>query len=477
MKRSQFQKICPKVINDSIEVTLLLKFRYLWVDKYCINQNDAKEKHDQIRHIDLIYANAQVTIIAAAGADPLYGLPGVAGTLRKKQPKLAVSDGIISSTLPASAWVIKNSKWASRGWTYQEGLLSKRRLFFTDEQVFFECNSMHCAESLILPLDAMHAKNGKIFKTWVPGRIFHWKDPGAKPWQVMGYVASYNKRQLTFAEDTLNAMQGIFQAFSKSRRSVYQLMGVPILSPIALSHGTPHKSVPRSSEKSFLIGLCWFSIQPGGRRPQFPTWSWAGWTGDLSITLNFAKEWTMSLGDTKIWFEENDKKLLKLPAFDSLPTFLSQASFTPGIIQIEAWTFPCSIVGHPLPENVNGWYYAKLPLGDEKFILLRFYADREIQNSDAENVQPLNKALIGIIFGDLRSELPKFTVLVVEDMGDYAERVGCFSSIFFNSIFQGNANDFYLVHENYVPRQLRRQDILPKWLKDLEKTRRTLRVR
>jgi hypothetical protein len=114
--------------------------------------------------MDLIYANAQVTIIAAAGADPWYGLPGVAGTLRKKQPKLAVSDGIISSTLPASAWVIKNSKWASRGWTDQEGLLSKRRLFFTDEQGFFECNSMHCAESLNLPLDAMHTKTGRYLR-------------------------------------------------------------------------------------------------------------------------------------------------------------------------------------------------------------------------------------------------------------------------------------------------------------------------
>lgn len=61
---------CPKVINDSIEVTLLLNLRYLWVDKYCINQTDAKEKHDQIRHMDLVYANAQATIIAAASADP-----------------------------------------------------------------------------------------------------------------------------------------------------------------------------------------------------------------------------------------------------------------------------------------------------------------------------------------------------------------------------------------------------------------------
>lgn len=185
----------------------------------------------------------------------------------------------------------------------------------------------------------------------------------------------------------------------------------------------------------------------------------------------------MSLEDTKIWFEENDNKLLKLPAFDSLPTFLSRASFTPRFIQIEAWTFSCSIVGDPLPTKVPGLYYAKLLLGDEQFIHLRFYADKEIQNSDAENIISLKNLLIGIIFGDLSSDLPKFTVLVVEDMGDYAERVGCFSSIFFNSIFQDNANEFYCVHENAFPCQLRRTDVLPKWLKKLEKMRRTIRVR
>jgi hypothetical protein len=108
---------------------------------------------------------------------------------------------------------------------------------------------------------------------------------------------------------------------------------------------------------------------------------------------------------------------------------------------------------------------------------LRFFADRELQNIDAENVKTLEKALVGIIFGDLSSDMPKFAVLVVEEMGGYAERIGCFSSTLFNSIFLENANDFHPVHENYFPRQLRRQDILPKWLKDLEKTRRTLRVR
>ena len=98
--------------------------------------------------MDLIYALAQVTIIATAGQGPDYGLPGVRGTLHSCQPQLKIGNHFLVSTLPSPKLAIKSSKWATRGWTYQEGLLSKRRLFFTNEQVFYECNGMHCMESL-----------------------------------------------------------------------------------------------------------------------------------------------------------------------------------------------------------------------------------------------------------------------------------------------------------------------------------------
>jgi hypothetical protein len=39
----------PQVIEDSIFVVLQLGGRYLWVDRYCIDQNDAIEKHRQIQ--------------------------------------------------------------------------------------------------------------------------------------------------------------------------------------------------------------------------------------------------------------------------------------------------------------------------------------------------------------------------------------------------------------------------------------------
>jgi hypothetical protein len=71
---------------------LELNINYLWVDKNCINQLDAEEMATQIEQMDLIYANAQLNIIAAVCEEPQHGLPGVSGTLRKEQASLKVGE-------------------------------------------------------------------------------------------------------------------------------------------------------------------------------------------------------------------------------------------------------------------------------------------------------------------------------------------------------------------------------------------------
>ena len=72
-----------RVIEDAITVTKELGFRYLWIDRYCISQIDASERRHQIARMDQIYADAVLTIVAAAGEGPDYGLPGVSETFRR----------------------------------------------------------------------------------------------------------------------------------------------------------------------------------------------------------------------------------------------------------------------------------------------------------------------------------------------------------------------------------------------------------
>ncbi|KAF5597635.1 ankyrin repeat-containing protein [Fusarium subglutinans] len=140
-------------IEDAIQVTLELGYRYLWVDRYCIVQTgDEAIKQEQLRHMHLVYANAEVTLIAAAGEDSSAGLPGVPGRPRNQQPGALIQGHAVICIPPdPSLHIRSNSTWDTRGWTYQEGLLAGRRLYFSEYEISYECRHMLCREAIHLP--------------------------------------------------------------------------------------------------------------------------------------------------------------------------------------------------------------------------------------------------------------------------------------------------------------------------------------
>jgi hypothetical protein len=169
----------PRGIEDAMEVTKNLGFRYIWIDKYCIYQNSDQDKGHQIRQMDMIYQGSVLTIIAAAG-DENTGLPGIGSTPRTIQPVLSLENSTIISTMPHPHHVIKRSTWMTRGWTLQESILARRRLVFTEDQVYFECNAMNCFESLAVPLDLVHTKTKDRFYSFMRSGLFNGRDEGLK---------------------------------------------------------------------------------------------------------------------------------------------------------------------------------------------------------------------------------------------------------------------------------------------------------
>jgi hypothetical protein len=451
---------CPDVIRDSMETVMKLGMKFLWVDRYCIDQTDVQDKHDQISQMDSIYANARITIIAATKVSET-GLPGTGSTLRKNQPSLSIRGLKIASTLPHSRYLVDQSKWVTRGWTYQEGILSKRRLIFTDSQVFFECNGMHCVESLILPVDAMHSKTKARFRTTVPSGAFDWKTPGTDPYRIMSYISAFGKRELTFVEDRINAMRGIFHAFERCWMPVHQFVGVPIVHPVyRTSIAKPYKPVSRTAEQCFLIGLTWRHCKAGNRIPLFPSWSWAGWTGEFLGSLIFSSEWASSPEDINVTLENADGILTCFPSWEILP---SLASYEPldgkSFIHIEADVFPCSIEQsdeRPLvskeskhsQEAIETRQYAKLeipglPEGD--VIHLDLHPDQTLTGRPEVHGADIR----GILIGDLNSNNREVAVVFVKELGGEAERVA--SGYFFGSMGNPVTDEWrYLPHAELV---------------------------
>lgn len=110
----QLPSAIPRTIEDAMTVTKQLGYRFLWIDRYCIDQQKNVEKHQQIRQMGSIYHNADVTIIAAAGPDPSYGLPGVEATPRRSQMREDIGGQTLIAFPDVPQDLIQKSAWMSR---------------------------------------------------------------------------------------------------------------------------------------------------------------------------------------------------------------------------------------------------------------------------------------------------------------------------------------------------------------------------
>ncbi|KAF2118317.1 heterokaryon incompatibility protein-domain-containing protein [Lophiotrema nucula] len=261
----------PKTIEDAMWVALELGIPRIWVDQYCIAQDDLEEKLNTIAAMNQIYGSAELTVIAASG-DSSYGLPGVRDTLRKEQRFVRTT----SCTFVVAGDIcqeIRSSRWNSRGWTYQEGLLTPRRLVFTKSQMYFQCDEMHCLESL----------TGGLYNPSVPDdrglKFFPRVGSGLSLNAVHELIMEYFPRHLSFGSDSINALEGVMNAFSDQSSNARagdtrtkHFFGIPCFQYTNSSY---------NATGLFADGLLWTAQSPVARvsspmnNPEFPSWSWA----------------------------------------------------------------------------------------------------------------------------------------------------------------------------------------------------------
>ncbi|KAK5655184.1 hypothetical protein OQA88_6083 [Cercophora sp. LCS_1] len=103
------------VVKDAMTVARELGYNYLWVDRYCIEKLDNAVRQGQLDNMDAVYGSADVTIVAAAGTDSSFSLPGIRPRQPRKQPARArVKGHTLVSIPPDPATILKPSTWATR---------------------------------------------------------------------------------------------------------------------------------------------------------------------------------------------------------------------------------------------------------------------------------------------------------------------------------------------------------------------------
>lgn len=341
-------RIAP-VVRDAINLVQGLKGTYLWVDTLCIVQDDDLSKHNQIQHMAHIYSRSFLTIVAAESLDANSKLPFTQyvdpAKITDTYPgaNSPVYDGDLEQSL-------LHSKFGSRGWTFQEVLLSRRRLFTFTNQTILHCGKGSWYSGLsddwevpwkgtrypLLPLPLSRLEEPpKTDEETTAHHLLSYK----------GVVEAYTQKHFTFDSDISAAFAGIQSTFEA-------VLGC------RFHYGMPEDLIEHSILWSPSAGK-----GPGRRRRGFPSWTWQGWIGAVSFPAlggeyrnenSLTQSWLSNPG---IILSNEDEEyapptslplhhsgLYMIPQMASLdnPKALSTSCFNPdGALSFQACTIPC----------------------------------------------------------------------------------------------------------------------------------------
>ncbi|KIM97278.1 hypothetical protein OIDMADRAFT_65126, partial [Oidiodendron maius Zn] len=273
----------PKTYQDAIAITRRLGHRYIWIDSLCIIQDSKPDWEHEAARMAEVYQNAWLTISATRSSSPTSGcynstekqtveLRGVIRNspfilhARRAMEHVPSDWGVDPKNAPMRRFPLP---LLTRGWAFQERLLSARVLHFGPQELFWECRERVTCEC-------------KGIKEWdrdanivtyqgAPPKITQnrFVNSAAKRDQMharwRSLVEEYSRRRLTVGTDRLPAFAGLATEMQGylSQRYFAGLW-----------------------EDSFVADLCWHrgEIKSGRGRvrkrggaswPGIPSWSWA----------------------------------------------------------------------------------------------------------------------------------------------------------------------------------------------------------
>lgn len=273
----------PRTISDAIKVTQVLELFYLWVDAFCIIQDDDTDRETEISKMGSIYQGADITIAAASSESSTEGFLGdrdlawaYSQVLRLPYRYRRGNDEVQGSVL-LSEWQMRDEYTEpidERAWTMQEDLLSFRLLRFGSEQTTWRCPSVHKSidggshpskrtggmdfglnynYSKKFQSHTSDARNYRLHKRW-------------DAWQIS--MCHYTHRKLSHPEDRLVACAALTEKFA----ALHNLDSTEYLAGLW--------------KGDILAQLLWYKRDPDSETKRWsgPSWSWASLTGSVGYT-------------------------------------------------------------------------------------------------------------------------------------------------------------------------------------------------
>ncbi|KAL3296010.1 tol protein [Colletotrichum asianum] len=248
----------PETIRDTIELARRLNIRYIWVDAFCLIQDDTEDLLQGISVMDNIFERSWLTAVAASGHTANYGLPGFSGCSRVPREATVIQQDISMTVFMDLDGMLESTVYQTRGWT---------ALYFFENEVFFRCRRADVSECCI---DQAHnpslAAHEDILSILSAPKDLKLAMELLNPLRDYACILEhYTTRVLSDPCDTIRALAGII-------RRVEDKLGQEII-----------EGLPAGRLERFML----FRSASGGnlsrRRSEFPSWSWAGWHDQITL--------------------------------------------------------------------------------------------------------------------------------------------------------------------------------------------------
>ncbi|TLD08156.1 hypothetical protein PspLS_11984 [Pyricularia sp. CBS 133598] len=147
----EIAQLIPPIIEHAIYLTSVMGEIYLWADALCVPHHNPKITQQELKMMGAIYASAVVTIVATDG-DASVGLLGLRGVSSPRKLKQKIfpfgNDQILVRNTSVRTMKVGNPYY-ERGWTYQEYMMSPRRIIFNRQEIHWECSCSTWHEELV----------------------------------------------------------------------------------------------------------------------------------------------------------------------------------------------------------------------------------------------------------------------------------------------------------------------------------------
>lgn len=282
--------------RDAVRITRALGIHYLWIDSLCIVQDSSVDWENEASQMGQVYAGSYCTLAATASSSGLEGCrrgfqnTGITIAPRSVKLEFGSMQVMVFECSPLDwNWELERGVLQKRAWTLQERKLSTRVVYYCDNLLLWECQSLKASSELPWfqmveddPPTPLLLNSSEDLATESRSLLHR------ELWFAM--IQDYSSRGLTKEKDRLPALEGLAEREMTLHRGKYLAglweMDLPSALLWQVNRELPECKVMRPSMY------------------RAPSWSWASVEGP--VTYKSQRTWaTMTSDQERIAVECN----------------------------------------------------------------------------------------------------------------------------------------------------------------------------